>query len=168
MIYQHVFNLQEIHKFRVHAQFCWTWNSNCSYNKNSEKNKYFSFKLPGAVFIILINVQMPTMHFNIYEQDAHLSWAWIKSITKGPSFCKFCYSPILFVRNPQDQRFFRIISIYIYIHERKGIKICNYAIVLTSWVKRVDTFLHIVAIKHKVMWRSVNFHLIINIFTHIL
>ena len=55
--------------------------------------KFLVFSLSDIVFIILINVKMPTIvgilkfmskwYFNIYEQDkfrAQLSWAWKKAL----------------------------------------------------------------------------------------
>ena len=49
-------------------------------NGKMVKNKGFSLLLSDAVYILLINVKMPTTVgiFNIYEQDtfdAQLSWA---------------------------------------------------------------------------------------------
>ena len=51
--------------------------------------KFLALSLSYVVFLMLINVKMPTIncwHFNIYEQDkfhAQLSWAWIKFYNSG-------------------------------------------------------------------------------------
>ena len=45
-----------------HAQFKWAWSFNCSYKLKCWKIKIFlSFNHSGAVFIMLINVKMPTI-----------------------------------------------------------------------------------------------------------
>ena len=51
--------------------------------------KFIALSLSDVVFIMLINVKMPTIvvNFNIYEQDkfdAQLSWAQKSFITSGP------------------------------------------------------------------------------------
>ena len=41
--------------------------------------KFLALSLSDVVFIMLLDVKMPTIVSNIYEQDkfcTHLSWAW--------------------------------------------------------------------------------------------
>ena len=83
-----------------HAQLNWAWNFNCSLKlKYRQMKKFLALSLSDVVFIMLINVKMPTnfWHFNFCEQNkfrAQLSWVWKKFYNLGPSliivFCLLC------------------------------------------------------------------------------
>ena len=46
----------------LHTQLNWAWNFNCSLKlKYRQIKKFLALSLPGAVFIMLINVKMPTI-----------------------------------------------------------------------------------------------------------
>ena len=72
-----------------HAQLNCAWNFNCSWKpKYRQITKFLDLSLSDVVFIMLINVKMPTIVGTLtIKQDkvrAQLSWVWKKCITSWP------------------------------------------------------------------------------------
>ena len=69
-----------------HAQLSWAWNFNCSWKlKYRQMKKFLALNLSDVVFILLINVKMPTI---VFMSRVYFVLSWVEHgksfITSGP------------------------------------------------------------------------------------